>query len=192
MSFQQFAVPSPSVRRDVAPSLSPPWAPNTQGGRLAEHRAVQGTGAPDIRYSWFVWLLFCKVKCTGITGDKKTHRFVLPTARGLVLCNRYSCKLQKCYSKCFFYRIIQIGMSFSNRALKCRMHIMSDSAGINISKTNRISSIRKTPAVLSTWSLMCFGQYLSLYQWKLIKRRYCRLTEPCCISSCQSLTFLIH
>lgn len=38
----------------------------------------------------------------------------------------------------------------SNRALKCKMHIMSDSAGTNISKTNCIPLSEKNLAALST------------------------------------------
>lgn len=38
----------------------------------------------------------------------------------------------------------------SNRALKCKMHIMSDSAGTNISKTNCIAPSEENLAALST------------------------------------------
>lgn len=65
---------------------------------------------------------------------------LLPTARGLVLWGAHSYKLQKCYSKCFLQNNACI---FRIRALKCGMQIASDSAGINISKTNCMALLEK-------------------------------------------------
>lgn len=151
MSSQQFHIPSPSVSKDgAAPPLFQPHGPltpwacdqqSTVGFRGLRHQTLV---IPDLFNCFFV-----RSKAQALRGTKK-HCFVLPTARSFVLCNWYSCKLEKCYSKhfwlwgfCLFLQNNSNRCILSNRPVKCRMHSISDSAGTSISKTNCIAPSEK-------------------------------------------------
>lgn len=184
-------IPAPSVSKDAAPPLPPPGPPSTQGVRRAEHGGVQGTGAPGIRYSRFVRVLFCKVKRAGVTGGKKTP--VALCCPGLAAWRRAAAAAVNSRGVALggFLQDNSSRSVLSNGAPKRGTPVASDSAGI---KGGRASggSVRRSPGSAPHPSPDGLGSIPPSYQWKLIKGRHCRLTEPCRVSSCQSLTFLIH